>query len=57
MLRRIIIWSFWLSIIIAIWKVSGGDLGAAATNAWHFAVRLLDTTSDWLLTIWNNVNA
>lgn len=56
MIKRIFIWVLALSIIIAVWKVSGGNLGVAAANAWDFASNVLNITSNWVLTLWDHVN-
>lgn len=56
MVKKILTWIVVLSIALAIWKASGGNIGVAATNAWDWAVNVLDMTSDWALTFWNNIN-
>lgn len=44
------------AIVLAVWKVSGGNLGAFVIGTWDNVVYpVLDMTSTWLITLWNAI--
>lgn len=42
------------AIILAIWKLSGGDVGAFLLSVWHGVLfPIVDFTSNIIITFWN----
>lgn len=56
MIRKLINIFIVAVIILAVWKVSDGNLGSFAINLWHNGIYpIIDAASDWLLTIWHSI--
>lgn len=56
MIKKILTFFFVGVIIFAIWKVSGGNLGAFVMDVWHNIVfPAIDITSNWLIHLWHSI--
>lgn len=42
---------------LAVWKITGGDIGGLLSNLLDFILHLADIASDWVVDIWNTVSS
>lgn len=55
MLMKIVKWLVIATVVFAIYKIVGGNLGLAMTAFFDFLYDVVDRTSDWAVTVWNNL--
>lgn len=57
MIMKILKWVLIATIVFAIYKIVGGDLGEAMSAFLDFLYNLLDRTSDWVVSAWNKTTS
>lgn len=55
MVKTILVWVGVAILLVAAWKLFGGDPGAAITNVANFFMGIINAGADIVVKIWNSV--
>ncbi len=44
-------------LALAVWKITGGDIGGLLSNILAFVLNVVNVASDWVVDIWNTANS